>query len=497
MTAERTLVPTGIEGLDNILNGGFPADRVYLIQGDPGVGKTTIALQLLLAGAARGEPVLYVTLSETRDEINGVAQSHGWSLDPIHIYEMANADPGDEPDNENTLYMPAEVELGERMRSLLETIDRIKPRRVIIDSCSELRLLAGTPLRFRRQILALKRDLVKRNCTMWLLENPLTQGGDVLLQSLVHGVIALEQLAPLYGSERRRLRVLKLREVRYRGGYHDFLIQTGGVRVYPRLVAAEHVSASGRDSIPSGVSGLDALLGGGIDRGTSTLLLGPAGSGKSAMATAFAMAEAQRGESSALFAFDESIDTLFARAEALGMPLRAHVDSGRVILRAVDPAELSPGEFVHAVRRAVEEKGARVVIIDSLNGYFNAMVDEKFVLAQMHELLTYLGHRGVATILVMAQHGMVGTMAAPIDVSYLADTVVLLRFFEAQGRVRKAVSALKKRSGHHEDAIREYLITPSGLMVGPPLRDFRGVLTGVPDYDSQLPDLRADEEPRD
>jgi circadian clock protein KaiC len=495
MTAERVLVPTGIDGLDNVLNGGFPANRVYLVQGDPGVGKTTMALQMLLDGAARGEPVLYVTLSETRDEIEGVAASHGWSLEPIHIYEMANTEDGVEPDAENTLYTPAEVELGERMRALLETIDRIQPRRVIIDSCSELRLLAGTPLRFRRQVLALKRGLVKRNCTMWLLENPLTPGGDVLLQSLVHGVLSLEQLAPLYGSERRRLRVLKLREVRYRGGYHDFLIQTGGIRVYPRLVAAEHVTAGARQSMPSDVAGLDALLGGGIDRGTSTLLLGPAGSGKSAMATAFVMAAAARGERSAIFAFDESIGTLFARADALGMRLRAQVDGDVVSVQAVDPAELSPGEFVHAVRRAVEERDARVVVIDSLNGYFNAMIDEAFVLAQMHELLTYLGHRGVATILVMAQHGMVGSMVAPIDVSYLADTVVLLRFFEAQGRVRKAVSALKKRSGHHEDSIREYLITSDGLAVGPPLRDFRGVLTGVPDYDSQLPDLAG--EPRE
>jgi circadian clock protein KaiC len=495
MTQDRVLVPTGIDGLDNVLNGGFPANRVYLVQGDPGVGKTTLALQLLLEGAARGERVLYVTLSETRDEINGVAASHGWSLEPIDIYEMANVDEGHDTDGENTLYVPAEIELGERMRSLMEAIDRIQPRRVIIDSCSELRLLAGTPLRFRRQILALKRDLVKRNCTMWLLENPLSPGGDVLLQSLVHGVVSMEQLAPLYGSERRRLRVLKLREVRYRGGYHDFVIQTGGIHVYPRLVAAEHAGDRPREALASGVPGLDALLGGGIDRGTSTLLLGPAGSGKSAMATAFAMAAAARGQGSAIFAFDESVGTLLARGDALGMPVRAHVESGRVSVQAVDPAELSPGEFVHAVRRAVEERDARVVIIDSLNGYFNAMLDESFVLAQMHELLSYLAHGGVATILVMAQHGMVGSMEAPIDVSYLADAVVLLRFFEAQGRVRKAVSALKKRSGHHEDAIREYLITRDGLAVGPPLRDFRGVLTGVPDYDSQLPDLAG--EPRD
>jgi circadian clock protein KaiC len=485
------LVTTGIEGLDNILNGGLPANRVYLVQGDPGVGKTTLALQLLLHGAARGEAVLYVTLSETRDEIEGVAASHGWSLAPVHIHEMANADDSDER-SENTLFVPAEVELGERMHALLEVIDRQKPRRVVLDSCSELRLLAGTALRFRRQILMLKRNLLHRRCTMILLENPLTKGGDVLLQSLVHGVVELEQLAPLYGRERRRLRVVKLREVKYRGGYHDFHIETGGVVVYPRLVASEHARSLPREQIGSGVPGLDAMLGGGIDRGTSTLLLGPAGSGKSAMATCFVMSAAARGEPAAIFAFDESEATMFARAEALGMRLREHVEAGLVSVKSIDPAELSPGEFVTEVRRTVEQ-GARMVVIDSLNGYFNAMVDEQFVLAQMHELLSFLGHRGVATILVMAQHGLVGSMEAPIDVSYLADSVVLLRFFEAQGRVRKAVSALKKLTGRHEDSIREYLITPDGLVVGPPLREFRGVLTGVPDYDSQLPDLRSEE----
>ena len=493
MKSESRLLSTGIDGLDNILNGGFPAKRVYLIQGDPGVGKTTMALKLLLHGAANGESVLYVTLSETRDEIEGVAASHGWSLAPLHIHEMANADDGPADRTENTLFVPAEVELGERMRSLLDLIDRLKPRRVVIDSCSELRLLAGTPLRFRRQILALKRDLVQRNCTMFLLENALEKGGDVLLQSLVHGVLELEQLAPLYGRERRRLRILKLREVKYRGGYHDFHIETGGIVVYPRLVASEHARELPREQIISGVPGLDALLGGGIDRGTSTLLLGPAGSGKSSMAFCFVMTAASRGEHSAIFAFDESEGTMFARAEALGMPLRQHVDSGLVRVKSIDPAELSPGEFVHEVRQSVEADRARVVVIDSLNGYFNAMIDEQFVLAQMHELLSYLGHRGVATILVMAQHGLIGAMAVPIDVSYLADTVVLLRFFEAQGRVRKAVSALKKRTGRHEDSIREYLISSGGLGVGPPLRDFRGVMTGVPDYDSQLPDLNHEE----
>jgi circadian clock protein KaiC len=479
--------PTGVEGFDDILNGGFPRHRVYLIQGDPGTGKTTFALQMLLEGADRGETGLYVTLSETRDEIDGVAASHGFSLEKIHVHEMANASEEDPAEAENTLYVPAEVELGERMAALMETIDRLKPRRVVIDSCSELRLLAGTPLRFRRQILALKRGLVPRGCTMFLLENPLVKGGDVLLQSLVHGVIDLEQLSPLYGSERRRLRVLKMREVRYRGGFHDFIIATGGLRVFPRLVAAEHAQDLPHDPIASGVPGLDDLLGGGIDRGTSTLLLGPAGSGKSAMATAFVIAAAARGERSAMFAFDESPATLFSRSEALGLPLRDQVAAGHVTVQAIDPAELSPGELVHAVRSAVEVGGARLVVIDSLNGYFNAMIDEEFVLPQLHELLTYLGHKGVATILVMAQHGLVGTMTAPIDVSYLADTVLLLRFFEARGRVRKAVSALKKRSGHHEDTIRELVISRTGLSVGPPLRDFRGVMTGVPEYGSDLP----------
>jgi circadian clock protein KaiC len=499
-TPER--VQTGIAGLDDVLGGGFPANRVYLIQGEPGVGKTTLALQFLLEGVRRGEGALYVTLSETREEIAGVARSHGWSLEGAHIYEMANAapDPGESDTEENTLYVTSEIELGARMHALMVTIDRMKPRRVVIDSCSELRLLAQTALRFRRQILALKRDLVPRECTVLLLENPAVRGGDVLLQSLVHGVVDMEQLSPLYGSERRRMRVLKLREVKFRGGYHDFTIVTGGLVVHPRLVAAEHVRELPPDQARSGVAELDALLGGGLDRGTSTLILGPAGSGKSALATRFAVtAAAERGEGTAFFAFEESTATLMARAEALGMSLRPHLDAGRISIQTVDPAQMAPGQLVDAVRHAVEIRKARLVVIDSLNGLLNAMPEEQFVLAQMHELLAYLGHRGAATILIMAQGGLLGAqMTNPIDVSYLADTIVLLRFFEAFGRVRKAISIVKKRSSFHEDTIREFALGP-GVIVGPPLRGFRGILTGVPVYqpEADAPDDGGPGDPGD
>ncbi len=479
----RERVPTGIPGLDDVLCGGLPANRLYLIQGDPGVGKTSASLQFLLEGARLGEATLYVTLSETREEIAGVMASHGWDIDAITVFELNVGVPQtDLQAEENTLFVPAEVEFGERMEALLREVDRVKPARLVIDSCSELRLLAQTPLRFRRHILALKEDLSRRQCTIFMLENPI-KGGDVLLQSLVHGVIEMQQLAPLYGAEKRRLRILKMREVRFRGGYHDLTMRRGGVIVYPRLVAADHVREFAAGYLTSGVPELDALLGGGLDRGTSTLFLGPPGSGKSALAILFASAAAERDERVAMFTFEEGMHTLHARSTALGMPLTGHLAAGHITVRSIDPAELAPGEFAHAVRHAVEEGGARVVVIDSLNGYLHAMPDEQYITLQLHELLSYLRQQGVVTIMIAAQHGLMGPgMTTPVDVSYLADGVVLFRFFETSGRIRRALSVVKKRSGAHEDTIRELVFSPQGILVGEPLHAFQGVLTGVPTF---------------
>ncbi|MDB4991586.1 MAG: hypothetical protein JWN04_6764 [Myxococcaceae bacterium] len=478
-------ISTGTAGLDAVLLGGLPAKRMYLLQGDPGVGKTTLALRFLLEGSSHGDACLYVTLSETGEELSAVARSHGWSLDALTVYEMSASEGNVAEPDENTLYVPAEVELGERIGALLEVVDRVKPSRVVIDSCSELRLLAQSPLRFRRQVLALKERLVKRDCTVLLLENPVTTGGDTLLQSLVHGVIVMEQLSPVYGAERRRMRVVKMREVSFRGGYHDLVIRSGGVEVFPRLIAAEHREQFAPELVKSGVEGLDSLLEGGLDRGTSALLMGPAGSGKSAIATRYICAAAERGEKGVIFSFDEGLEILLTRAEKLGMPLRRYIDAGLVKVQQVDPAELSPGEFTSVVRESVEQLGARIVVIDSLNGYLHAMPEERFLTAHLHEVLAFLRHRGVLTIMVMVQHGFVGRMDGPVDVSYVADTVVLTRYFEASGRVRKAISVVKKRSGSHEDTIREFSVGVGGVVVGPPLTDFHGVLTGVPEFDGR------------
>lgn len=478
-------ISTGTPGLDEILFGGLPSRRLYLLQGDPGVGKTTVALRFLLSGAEAGERCLYVTLSETREELSAVAHAHGWSIEAISVYEMSAAETGYLEQDENTLYVPAEVELGERVSALLREVDRVKPSRIVLDSCSELRLLAQSPLRFRRQLLALKEDLVRRNCTILLLENPTSVGGDPLLQSLVHGVVSMEQLSPLYGAERRRLRIVKMREVAFRGGYHDMVIRRGGVEVFPRLVASEHRAVFEPELVLSGVPELDKLVGGGLHRGTSTLLMGPAGSGKSSIATQYAVAAARRGDNVAYFTFDEGLDLWKARATKLGTELGKYVDEKRIVIQQVDPAELSPGEFSATVRSAVEKAHARMVVIDSLNGFLQAMPEEHFLTLQLHELLTFLRQRGVLTLLLMAQHGFVGHMEVPADVSYLADTVMLTRYFEASGRVRKALSIVKKRSGTHEDTIREFAVTATGLVVGEPLSNFHGVLTGTPQYDGR------------
>ena len=476
---------TGIAGLDDILRGGLPRDRVYLVQGDPGAGKTTLGLQFLLEGVRVGEVPMYISLSESRDEVNAVARSHGWTLDGIHVFEMQLGQQEYSEAAENTLFEPSEVELREVMQRLLSEIDRVKPTRVVFDSLSELRLLAHHPLRYRRQILQLKQFFSGRHSTVLFLDDRTGPEEDRQLQSVVHGVLMLEMLANEYGNERRRLRVVKLRGLAPRGGYHDFAIRKGGLEVFPRLVAGEYPPrAMDPMTLPSGVRELDALLGGGVDRGTATLILGPAGSGKSSLALKYALSAAQRGEHVEVFAFDERIQTLRVRCRGLGMDLDGPIGDGRLTITQVDPAEMGPGEFVASVTRSVMERKTRVVVIDSLNGYLNAMPEERTLALQLHELLSVLNQSDVTTFVVMAQHGLLGpTMQSPIDVSYLADTVVLLRYFEVDGAVRKAISVVKKRSGSHEDKIREYRMGgPDGIAVGQSLSGFRGVLSGVPMY---------------
>jgi circadian clock protein KaiC len=470
---------TGIPGLDDVLAGGLPAGRLYLLHGEPGVGKTTVALSFLWEAARVKERCLYITLSETEEELRSVADSHGWSLDGITVFEMKLAE-GDSGSDEYTLFHPAEIELSEAMDTLLAEVARVKPSRVVFDSLSEIRLLAQSSLRYRRQILALKHHFAGSGCTVLLLDDGTSEAGDTQLQSLAHGVIELEQVAPLYGAERRRLRIIKLRGVKYRGGYHDYKITTGALVVYPRLIASEHRSEVMREDASSGVAGLDAMLGGGLPRGGSALIMGPPGAGKSVISTQFVLAAAARGEKAAIFAFDEARSTILARAEGLRLPLQRYIDSGLVHIQQVDPAEMTPGEFVHEVRETVA-RGARVVVIDSLNGYLNAMPDESFLVVQLHELLAFLAQRGVTTLLVTAQRGLISaTMMSPVDVSYLADTVVLLRYYEAAGQVCNAISVMKKRTGAHDRSIRTLEIAADGVRVGEPLSHMRGVFTGVP-----------------
>jgi circadian clock protein KaiC len=476
---------TGVEGLDDVLVGGLTPHHLYLVEGQPGSGKTTLAMQFLREGVRRGERVLYVTLSETREELEAVASSHGWTLDGISIRELAPSEQSLLPEDQYTMFHPSEIELGETIKAILGEVESTRPTRAVFDSLSELRLLAGTALRYRRQILALKQFFTGRRCTVLLLDDMTSTDHDLQVQSIAHGVVLLETLNPDYGAERRRLRVVKFRGVSFRGGHHDYVIRRGGLRVFPRLVASEHRSASVLEKLPSGVPALDTLLGGGIERGTSTLLAGAAGTGKSTVAAQFVWSAAQAGQRAAMFIFDEGVNTLLSRTASLGIDLRPHLDSGRVTLQQVDPAELSPGELVHAVRRAVEA-GATIIVIDSLNGYLNAMPGEHFLIVQLHEMLTYLGQRGVATILISAHAGLIGAnMQSPLDASYLADAIVLMRYFETQGEVRQAISVVKKRGGAHERTIREFRLDAGRIGVGPALRKFRGVLTGVPVMEDQ------------
>jgi circadian clock protein KaiC len=485
-------VSTGVPGLDDIFGGGFPAEHIYLVEGDPGAGKTTLALQFLLDGARKGEPCVYVLLSETRAELEAVAASHGWSLDGIEVVDLQGTDGPPDDTQQYTFFHPAEVELSETTKVILEAVDRVKPRRAVFDSMSEMRLLARDQLRYRRQVLSLKKYFTEIPSTVLLLDYNGTDVIDHQLESLCHGVLRLEQLAPKYGGQRRQLRLQKLRGSVFRDGYHDFTIRTGGIVIHPRLVAGEHAPTLPNKTLSSGIAELDALVRGGLDYGTSTLILGPAGVGKSTIAAQYVVAAARGGQRAAVYTFDETPSIFTIRGESLGMDVRAHLERGNLRLKQLDPAEQSPGEFATMVRSAVEELGARVIVIDSLNGYLSAMPEEHSLQAHLHQLLAYLNHMGVATILVVSQTGILGNISSPIELSYLADTVILLRYFEATGAVRKAISVLKRRTGPHEDTIRELRVGPRGIQVGRALNDFQGVLsgqlvyTGVPNGDSPL-----------
>ena len=476
------VIATGVEGLDDVLRGGLVADRLYLVEGLPGSGKTTLALLFLYAGIKHGERCMLVTLSETKDELRASAASHGWSLEGIDILEIVGSEYNVGAENRYTMYHPSEVELGETTKMVLAEATQRNPARLVVDSLSEFRLLAGDSLRYRRQILALKQFFARQHATVLFIDDRTSDQKDMHLHSIAHGVISLERETPEYGEVRRRLHISKLRGRAYREGYHDFAIRQGGVEVYPRLVAAEHRISPVRGVVCSDLPSLDALLGGGLARGSSTLVVGPAGAGKSTLATQYVIAAAARGEKSCVFLFDESTATFRERSTGLGMNVDALIEAKLLDLRQLDPAELSPGEFAHIVRRSVEGQEGHIIVIDSLNGYLNAMPDERFLVLHLHELLTYLSQRGVTTLLIMAQHGLVGTNPeSPLDASYLADTVLLLRYFEALGEVRKAVSVIKKRTGKHELTIRELMID-HGLRIGEPIRGFQGVLTGSPTF---------------
>ncbi|WP_235527482.1 ATPase domain-containing protein [Burkholderia sp. Leaf177] len=472
---------TGVEGLDNILGGGLTPNRVYLVEGSPGAGKTTLALQFLLRGAELGETGLYITLSETRSELLAVADGHGWDVDAIAIVELLS-DEGLDPEYEQSVLHPAEVELGETVKNVMHQVEALKPARIVLDSLSELRLLSQNPLRYRRQILALKRYFATRECTVFLLDDNTSDPGDLQLHSIAHGVVSLDQLVHDYGGARRRLRVAKMRGLKFREGFHDFTLETGGIEVYPRLIAAEHHVDFSSQPLSTGSPGLDAMLGGGLIPGTNTLLMGPSGVGKTTSVVCCLMAALQRGERCMYYLFDETLRTLLLRSKALGLDLSPYLENGQLTLRQIDPAEMSPGQFTTDVREAVEEDGVRYVAIDSLNAYLQAMPGERYLLLQMHELLGYLNQRGVVTMLVLGQHGIVGEVQTDIDISYLSDSMILFRYFEHQGEVLTALATVKSRGSAHERTIRQFRLAQGGIEISEALRDFDGVLAGLPTY---------------
>lgn len=485
-TTDELDASTGVKGLDELLGGGFTANRMYLIEGTPGTGKTTLGMQFLMAGRDRGETTLYVTLSESKEELDAIARSHGWDLAGINLFQMAPGE-GLKPEDQYTLYHSAEVELGETVKTVLESVERLQPQRIVFDSLSELKLLARDPLRYRRQILALKDYFQGRSCTVLMLDDLSAGGGDLQLQSLAHGVLLLQLLPFDYGRARRRVRIIKLRGKPTVEGFHDFVVRHGGLEVFPQLMPERVAHERPAGALQSGLPELDQLLGGGLSWGTTTLLIGPAGSGKSSLAAHYAGAGVTR-EHAAIFLFDERMTTFVDRCDALGMNISGRVRDGSVVIEQIEPGQMSPGEFSYRVRSAVERGKARVVLIDSLNGYLNAIPQMEAPLVRMHELLSFLNEREVATLIVTAQHGIVGAnIVTPLDVSYLADTVLLLRFFEARGEVRRALSVMKKRTGMHESSIRELALGPGRISVGDALTNFQGVLTGVPQYIGHMP----------
>lgn len=481
-TIKETRFSTGIKGFDDILNGGFPDNRLYLMQGEPGTGKTTIAFQFLLEGIKNKEECLYISFSESREELQSVANSHGWDISQLNMLELGSIEEQLKPEAQNTIFYPSEVEMNQTMEVLYAEIKRIKPSRIVFDSISEMRMLAESSLRYRRQMLTLKQFFASQNCTVLLLDDLTTSPKDLQVQSIVHGVINLQKLHPEFGNERRRINVVKLRGIEFMGGFHDYVIKKGGIEIFPRMISSNHTPIFEKKTYSSANSELDSLIGGGLDSGTSTLFLGPAGTGKSTLAIQYAYAAAERKEKVIVFSFEESISTLLSRTDSIGMNLDKHIKSGIMKVSKIDPAQLSPGEFADMIRNAVLKDNFEMVVIDSLNGYLHAMPQEQFLTLQLHELLTFLAGQGVATLMVLAQQGMIGhVMNTPIDLTYLADTVFITRFFETEGSVRKAVSVIKQRSGIHELTIRQFSFKTTGLYVGQPLKEFRGVLTGVPE----------------
>ncbi|WPB56959.1 ATPase domain-containing protein [Xylophilus sp. GOD-11R] len=482
----ETRASTGIPGLDNILTGGLPEHHLYLIEGTPGSGKTTMGLQFLLQGRAEGQKGLYITLSETSEELRQVAASHDWDLTGVDVYDLVS-DEGLSEESEQSILHPSELELGETIREVMAMVQECNPSRVVFDSLSEMRLLAQSSLRYRRQILALKRFFANRGCTVLLLDDKSGSTGDVHLHSLAHGVVNLDQNTNEYGPDKRRLRVVKLRGVKFREGEHDFNLDKGGLKVFPRLVASEHGRPFDTQPVSTGTEHLDDMLGGGLVPGSNVLFTGPAGTGKTTTAISCAVHAMRRGERVAYYLFDEGLGTLRMRSKALGLDIDPFLESGQLLLRALDPAELSPGQFAHAVRAAAENDKVGMVVIDSLNAYLQAMPGGKFLLLQMHELLAYLNLRGVVTLLILSQHGIVGDIRSDVDLSYLSDALLQFRFFEARGSLRKAITAIKSRTLAHESVIREFRLGRDGLEIGDALDDFQGVLSGIPRYTGGRP----------